>query len=100
MTHFPGSKGASMFPLFRRTASAIAVLAFLALTPPARAADEGVHQFTGNPSGASTDEAKADNYLVKKRQYALSYNSSNGTANWVSWQLSKAWLGRVHRDNP
>src|SRR3954454_400403 len=89
-----------MFTLFRREDSAIALFASLALAPPARAAEGDVHLFTGNPSGAAHDKARPDNYLLKKRQYALSYNSSTGTPNWVSWQLSKAWLGKSHRANP
>jgi len=89
-----------MLTFLRRAASAIALFASLALTPAAQAAEGDVHLFTGNPSGASAERAKADNYLLRKRQYALSYNSSTGTPNWVSWQLSKAWLGKSHRANP
>jgi large repetitive protein len=34
-----------------------------------------------------------DNYLLEKPQYSLSYNNSLKTANWVSYQLNKSWLG-------
>nr|WP_107807057.1 DNA/RNA non-specific endonuclease [Nodularia spumigena] len=34
-----------------------------------------------------------------KNQYALSYNNSKGTANWVAWQLNKSWLGDAERQN-
>ncbi len=34
-----------------------------------------------------------------KPQYALSYNRSKGTANWVSWQLNSSWLGHMDRQN-
>jgi endonuclease G, mitochondrial len=34
----------------------------------------------GNPSGATTDAASKDNYLLIKKQYTLSYNSSRGSA--------------------
>ncbi|BDI21016.1 nuclease (plasmid) [Nostoc cf. commune SO-36] len=34
-----------------------------------------------------------------KNQYALSYNQSKGTANWVAWQLNKSWLGDAERQN-
>jgi endonuclease G len=62
-----------------------------------RAGEGGEHLVTGNPSGAVHDREKADNYLLEKRQYALSYNNSKGTANWVSWHLNKSWLGRARR---
>jgi endonuclease G, mitochondrial len=57
------------------------------------------HLFLGNPSGATEDISNANNYLMIKPQYALSYNNSTGTANWVSWQLNKSWLGTVERQN-
>jgi endonuclease G, mitochondrial len=55
-----------------------------------------VHLTMGNPSGAATS---ADNFLLVKPQYALSYNASKGIPNWVSWQLNQSWLGPVDRQN-
>ncbi|GBE95694.1 nuclease [Nostoc cycadae WK-1] len=34
-----------------------------------------------------------------KNQYALSYNNSKGTANWVAWQLNSSWLGDAERQD-
>jgi endonuclease G len=36
---------------------------------------------------------------MEKQQYALSYNNSRGTPNWVSWQLNRSWLGNAQRQN-
>jgi endonuclease G len=72
----------------------------LALVTSARAEEGDEHLVMGNPSGATADKGKPDNYLVRKRQYVLSYNSSKGTPNQVSWHLSKKWLGKTHRTDP
>ncbi len=51
----------------------------------------------GNPSNAVTNVSYPNNYLLVKTQYALSYNNSRGTANWVSWHLNSAWQANVPR---
>jgi len=56
-----------------------------------------VHLALGNPSRATADPADRDNYLMTKPYYALSYNDSAGTPNWVSWCLRKGDLGDATR---
>ncbi|MGI8542924.1 MAG: DNA/RNA non-specific endonuclease [Aridibacter sp.] len=58
-----------------------------------------VHLTMGNPSNATTDAANDTNYLIKKPEYALSYNRERGTPNWTSWQLDSTWLGSARRQN-
>lgn len=57
------------------------------------------HLILGNPSRATTSVSNADNFLIEKPQYALSYNRTKGTPNWVSWQLNRFWLGQTPRQN-
>jgi endonuclease G, mitochondrial len=57
------------------------------------------HLLLGNPSSATPTKLTPDNYLMVKNQYALSYNQSKGTANWVAWQLNKTWLGDAERQS-
>lgn len=56
-----------------------------------------VHLIMGTPSAATTDPKNENDYLLLRRQYALSYNNSKRIANWVSWQLNESWLGNVDR---
>ena len=55
------------------------------------------HLMLGNPSGATDDPSRRDDFLLLKPYYALSYNDSAGTANWVSWRLTRADLGSAPR---
>ncbi|MBC6991111.1 DNA/RNA non-specific endonuclease [Hymenobacter sp. BT491] len=53
----------------------------------------------GNPSGATADASNYTNYLLVKAQYTMSYHRDRGTPNWVSWHLSRAWLGSASRQD-
>ena len=77
--------------------SVLSSLLVLASAPASQARNYGsVQLLLGTPSSSPTSQ-NPDDYLLIKRQYALSYNSSKGTANWVSWQLNASWLGAVDR---
>ncbi len=68
------------------------------LPPPSR----NPNLLLGNPSNATTAVSNADNYLMLKPQYALSYSRSKKLPNWVSWQLQASNLaapGTSHRQN-
>lgn len=51
------------------------------------------HLPLGNPSNADRDPSNKDNFLLIRESYALSYNSSHGTMNWVSWKTTRDDLG-------
>ena len=53
----------------------------------------------GNPSNAVSSIASIDNYLMVKPQFVMSYNNKTHTANWVSWQLNKSWIGAADRQD-
>ncbi|TGE20161.1 DNA/RNA non-specific endonuclease [Hymenobacter elongatus] len=57
------------------------------------------HMTLGNPSGASTSPANANNYLLSKPQFVLSYHAGRGIPNWVSWHLNRAWRGSAPRQD-
>lgn len=58
-----------------------------------------VYLALGNPSNATNSAANQDNYLMVNKAYALSYNSSRGTANWVSWRIAESDFGATDRQN-
>lgn len=66
----------------------------------ARPSDDGSNNpnlTMGNPSDARADQNHANNYLVLKDQYVLSYNKDHKTPNWASWQLDSDWIGSSGR---
>ncbi len=73
------------------------LLVFVSATISQARNNGSIHLTLGTPSPATTDATNKDDFLMLKRQYALSYNNEKGTANWVSWQLKKSWLGSVDR---
>jgi endonuclease G, mitochondrial len=68
------------------------------VTPHTTAADNDNVLF-GNPSGATTSTSNANNYLIVKPQYDLSYNNSKHEPNWVSWHVGASDLGKASRKN-
>lgn len=76
---------------------ALLVVGCSALLPPPTITN--VHLTLGNPSNATPNPSNADNYLMEKPQYVLSYNNSQRIPNWVSWQLNQSWLGTAPRRN-
>lgn len=67
--------------------------------PPIASATNNRNLLLGNPSNAAPSTASTDNYLMVKPQYVLSYNNKTHTANWVSWQLNRSWMGAADRKN-
>lgn len=43
--------------------------------------------------GTPRDRTPADDHLMEKRQYALSYNPRLNVANWVAWNLNRTHFG-------
>lgn len=66
---------------------------------PVRDEQEVVHLAMGNPSDAQDNELLIRNYLIQRPQYALAYDGTRGIPIWVSWNLSRAWLGSVSRSD-
>jgi endonuclease G len=67
-------------------------------SPPVTPPDNpDAHLTMGNPSNATEDAADRDNYLMRKPYFALSYNNTKGTPNWVSWRLRGSDLGSAER---
>ncbi|MGE0078674.1 MAG: DNA/RNA non-specific endonuclease [Bacteroidales bacterium] len=62
-------------------------------------ATDGDNMMLGNPSGAVASTTYANNYLMVKSQYVLSYNNSKHTCNWVSWYLGSSWIGSAARQD-
>ncbi|MEG4010236.1 DNA/RNA non-specific endonuclease [Microcoleus sp. Pol11C1] len=66
---------------------------------PISSATNNRNLLLGNPSNAVPSVASTDNYLLVRPQFVLSYNSKTKTANWVSWQLNRSWIGTADRQD-
>ncbi|MEM1326621.1 MAG: DNA/RNA non-specific endonuclease [Bacteroidota bacterium] len=66
---------------------------------PVKKVNGEVHLTLGNPSDAQSTPVLARNYLVERPQYVLAYDDERGLPTWVSWNLSKVWLGSVGRSD-
>jgi DNA/RNA endonuclease G (NUC1) len=89
-----------MLTSLKRLLAPVGLLALATLAVPLHGQEPADNHLAAcNPSGATADPSKPDNYLLVKPQYALSYNNSHGTPNWVSWRLSKKWTGKARRSN-
>ncbi|WP_247237772.1 DNA/RNA non-specific endonuclease [Telluribacter sp. SYSU D00476] len=60
---------------------------------------ESIHLSLGNPTNAKADTTSAENFLMLKEEFAISYNRTKRHANWVAWELSKEWLGSSDRQD-
>jgi endonuclease G len=47
--------------------------------------------------GVPTDAEPADDYLMDKGAYVVSYNPKRNVPNWVSWKLDRSFLGKLGR---
>jgi endonuclease G, mitochondrial len=68
-------------------------------SPTPTSTSSSIHLLMGNPSGATANTSNPNNFLLTKPQYALSYNNSRKTPNWVSWQLNSSWIGSAPRQD-
>ncbi|NHB68006.1 DNA/RNA non-specific endonuclease [Bacteroidales bacterium M08MB] len=73
-------------------------ISFTTLEEPLNVPDNH-HMLLGNPSSATDDILNANDYLMVKDQFHLSYNNTTRTANWVSWHLNTSYLGDVGRQD-
>ncbi|GAB2536949.1 DNA/RNA non-specific endonuclease [Rufibacter soli] len=69
------------------------------VTPTTSQLPVSEHLVLGNPSQAEASVSVPNNYLIVKKEYALSYSRDRGIANWVSWHVSKDWLGDAPRQD-
>ena len=79
---------------------ALALLPFCFLGPTAARADMSngsLQMATGNPDEATASPVNREHYLIRRPQFAESYNDTLHFPNWVSWHLSRSDIGSAER---
>lgn len=56
-----------------------------------------VYLALGNPSNATESASNANNHLMAKPEYVISYNCAEGRPNWAAWQVIVSDLGKAER---
>jgi endonuclease G, mitochondrial len=88
-------------PFFRRFVPAVLLLLALTIGPLLSSVTSqvsvSVHIPFGNVSGATS--SSTSNRLVTRSQFALSWNASKRTANWVAWRLRASDIGSTPRSD-
>lgn len=65
--------------------------------PNSPSIDTADNALLGFPSPAFADSNHETDFLISKPQYVLSYDSSHGIPNWVSWHVQQSDLGSAER---
>ena len=68
--------------------------------PDPRSVVDSIHLPFGNPSNASADPGKENNFLLVGEGSVISYNNARGTANWAAWRTTRYDLGDSLRRPP
>lgn len=89
--------GWRLFSLLLLGTLLLSTLGCTALLNSIRTGQNSPHLLLGKPSAATA--FNANDYLILRPQYALSYNRTKGIPNWVSWQLNQNWLGGLPRSD-
>ena len=83
--------------MMRRFLAAFVVFAWVLTGHNTAWAQKEIHLALGDPGAGQA--AGADNHFMDKQIFALSYNSSKGTSNWVGWRLVKSDFHDADRED-
>ncbi|WP_309722834.1 DNA/RNA non-specific endonuclease, partial [Armatimonas sp.] len=59
--------------------------------------DPAAQMLLGNPDKAKSSPSSTEHFLLKRGQYALSYNDKLRFPNWVAWHLTAGDIGSTER---
>lgn len=92
----PVTSGINLHQITSNSSCSFSVTVF---GPPPAILYDNDHMYFGNPNNAAFVIDSANNYLMRKDYYALSYSRDRGIPNWVSWHLFADDLGTTSRQD-